>query len=81
MTKEVLRHFVSGTARMIRYEFDGTATLLANEGTSGPHVRVGEVWEDYFSTGLTATVRRTGRAARVETYSEIAGETAIYKRD
>ena len=73
VTKEVLRHFGSGTARMVRYEFDGTATLLANEGTSGPHVRVGEAWEDYPSTGLTATVRRTGRAARVETYSEIAG--------
>ena len=58
---------------MIRYEPDGTATLLANEGTTGPHVRVGERWEGYPATGLTATVRRTGRAAYVEDYREIPG--------
>ncbi|MCW2633184.1 MAG: histidine kinase, partial [Pseudonocardia sp.] len=40
-TREALRHFGSGTARMIRFELDGTATLVANEGTTDPHVRVG----------------------------------------
>jgi len=39
-TSEARRHFGRGTARMIRYEPDGTATLLANAGTTGPHVRV-----------------------------------------
>ena len=73
VTREVLRHFGTGTARMIRYELDGTATLLANEGTTGPHVRVGERWEDYPPTGLTATVQRTGQAARVNDYRELAG--------
>jgi signal transduction histidine kinase len=58
---------------MIRYELDGTVTLLANEGTTGPHVRVGERWEGYPPTGLTATVRRTGRAARVDDYRDIPG--------
>jgi signal transduction histidine kinase len=72
-TKEVLRHFGSGTARMIRYELDGTATLLANEGTTGPHVRVGEPWEDYPPAGLTATVLRTGQAARIDDYNDIPG--------
>jgi signal transduction histidine kinase len=72
-TREALRHFGSGTARMIRYELDGTATLLANEGTTGPHVRVGERWEGYPPTGLTATVQRTGRAARVDDYREVPG--------
>lgn len=72
-TREALRHFGGGTARLIRYEPDGTATLLANEGTTGPHVRVGERWEGYPPTGLTATVRRTGRAAYVEDYREIPG--------
>jgi hypothetical protein len=43
VTKEVLRRFRSGAARMMRFELDGTATLLANEGTSGPHVKVGQV--------------------------------------
>jgi signal transduction histidine kinase len=73
VTKEVLWHFGSGTARMIRYELDGTATLVANEGTTGPHVRVGERWDDYPPTGLTAAVLRTGRAARVDDYDDISG--------
>jgi signal transduction histidine kinase len=72
-TSEALRHFGGGTARMIRYELDGTATLLANEGTTGPHVRVGEAWEGYPPTGLTATVLRTGRAARVDDYRDLPG--------
>jgi len=73
VTKEVLRHFGSGTARMIRYELDGTATLVANEGAMGPHVQVGERWEGYPATGLTATVLHTGRAARVDDYHDIPG--------
>jgi signal transduction histidine kinase len=72
-TREALRHFGSGTARMIRYELDGTATLVANEGTTGPHVRVGERWEGYPPTGLTATVLRTSQAARVDDYRDIPG--------
>jgi signal transduction histidine kinase len=72
-TGEALRYFGGGTARMIRYEPDGTATLLANEGTTGPHVRVGDRWEGYPPAGLTATVRRTGRAARVDDYRDIPG--------
>jgi signal transduction histidine kinase len=73
VTREALRYFGSGMARMIRFELDGTATLLANEGTTGPHVRVGERWEGYPPTGLTATVWRTGRSARVEDYRDIPG--------
>jgi signal transduction histidine kinase len=73
VTREALRHFGSGTARMIRFELDGTATLVANEGTTGPHVRVGERWEGYPPAGLTATVLRTGQAARVEDYREVPG--------
>jgi hypothetical protein len=55
VTKEVLRRLGSGAARMVRFELDGTATLLANEGTFGPHVKVGQVWENYPPAGLTAT--------------------------
>jgi signal transduction histidine kinase len=73
VTKEVQRYFGGGTARLIRYEVDGTATLLANEGAAGPHVRVGERWQGYPPTGLTATVQRTGRAARVDDYGDIPG--------
>ena len=73
VTREVQRYFGGGTARMIRYEADGTATLLANEGTAGLHVRVGKAWEGYPPAGLTATVQRTGRAARVDDYRDIPG--------
>jgi GAF domain-containing protein len=80
VTKEVLRHFGGGgTARMIRYEPDGTATLIANEGTSGPHVRVGEQWEGYPVSGLTETVRRTGRPARVNDYHDVPGGEAYLR--
>ena len=58
---------------MIRFELDGTATLVANEGATGPDVRVGERWVGYPPTGLTATVLRTGRVARVEDYLDIPG--------
>ncbi|MFG1932157.1 GAF domain-containing sensor histidine kinase [Mycobacterium sp. NPDC048908] len=73
VTKEALRRFGSGTARMIRYEIDGTATVLANEGTVGPHVIVGQVWKNYPEAGLTATIRRTGAPARVDDYRDIPG--------
>ncbi|MFG1931283.1 hypothetical protein ACGFK1_11575 [Mycobacterium sp. NPDC048908] len=79
ITKEVLRHFGSGTARIIRFETDGTATILANEGTTGPHVHVGERWEGYLPTGLTAAVPNTGRAARVDDYREVPGGEAYVK--
>src|ERR1700759_4717498 len=46
---------------------------MANEATPGPHVRVGERWEGYPPTGLTATVRRTGQAARVDDYNDVPG--------
>jgi hypothetical protein len=66
-TREARRHFGGGTARMIRYEPDGTATLLANEGTAS-HVRVGGCWEGYPPTGLTVTVRLpAGRPASMTT--------------
>jgi signal transduction histidine kinase len=73
VTRETLRHFGNDTARMIRFELDGTATLVANEGTTAPYVRVGRRWEGYPATGLTATVLRTGRAARVDDYGDILG--------
>ena len=72
-TREALQRFGSGTARMVRYELDGTATLLANEGTTGAHVRVGQRWEGYPPTGLTATVRRTGQSARIDDYRDLLG--------
>jgi signal transduction histidine kinase len=78
-TTEALRYSGNGTARMIRFELDGTATLVANEGATRPDVGVGERWEGYPPNGLTATVRRTGHAARVDDYSAIEGGQATLR--
>ena len=80
VTQEALRHSGNGTARMIRLELDGTATLVANEGTIGPHVRIGGRWEGYPPNGVTATVLTTGRAARVDDYRAVPG-SEIYLRE
>jgi GAF domain-containing protein len=72
-TREALRHFGSGTARMIRYELDGTVTFLTNEGLTVPDAPVGDRWEGYPPTGLTATVRRTGQAARIDDIRDLPG--------
>ena len=58
---------------MIRYEPDGTTTLLAYEGSTGPDLRAGDRREGYPPAGLTATVLRTGQGARVEDYRDIPG--------
>ena len=73
VAREVLARFGGGTARMIRYELDGAATLVANEGKVGPHVRVGQLWQGFPATGLTAIVQRTGKAARVDDYHDVPG--------
>ncbi|MDV3125993.1 GAF domain-containing protein [Mycobacterium sp. 21AC1] len=73
VTNEVRRRFGATTARMIRYESDGTATVQANDGTIGAHVQVGQEWRGYPETGLTRTVWTTGRPARVDDYGQIPG--------
>jgi GAF domain-containing protein len=78
-TREALRYSGNGTARMIRFELDGTATLVANEGATRPDMEVGERWEGYPPNGLTATVRRTGRSARVDDYSALEGGEATLR--
>lgn len=73
VTKEIRQRFRSATARMVRFECDGTATVVANEGTAGPHVRVGEQWTDFPDAGLTRTVWRSGQPARVDDYRNLPG--------
>ena len=73
VTREALRHFGGRIARMIRYELDGTAMLLASEGLTVPDMRVGQAWEGHPLTGLTATVLRTGRAARIDDIRDLPG--------
>jgi signal transduction histidine kinase len=79
VTRETLRHFGDGTAWMIRFEPDGAAMLVANEGAAAPRARVGERWESYPRTGLIANVLRTGQAARVDDYAAIEGGEAYLR--
>lgn len=58
---------------MIRFESDGTATVVANEGTGGPHVRVGHEWSGFPEAGITSLVWRTGRAVRIDDYRDLPG--------
>ncbi len=73
VTTEALRHYGSGNARLIRYELDGTATLVARQDTPDPEDQVGKRFEGYPPGGLTATIRRTGQPWRVDDYREVPG--------
>jgi signal transduction histidine kinase len=72
-TQEARRHLDASSARMIRYENDGTATILAAVGTCDSHVKVGQPSASNPPEGLTATIRRTGKPARVADYRTLAG--------
>lgn len=73
VTKEARQYFGGGTARLIRYELDGTVTLLANEGTARSPADRRRTLGGPPAPGLTATVLRTGRVARVDDYRELSG--------
>ncbi|WP_406340472.1 GAF domain-containing sensor histidine kinase [Streptomyces sp. NBC_00648] len=74
VAREALRYLGDGSVSMFRYEPDGTTTLLAQEGIKlAPGVRVGEHRPSGPSAGLTATVLRTGRPARIDDYQDAPG--------
>jgi signal transduction histidine kinase len=73
VAKEARRHFGSGTARLIRYELDGTVTLLADEGTARSPADRRRTLVGLPAAGLAATVLRTGRVARVDDYRDLPG--------
>jgi PAS domain S-box-containing protein len=67
---EVARVLNLPLVEMCRYEPDGTATVV---GASGEHpFQTGTSWT-LDGPSLTATVRRTGRPARVEDYADVEG--------
>ena len=74
VSTEVLGHFGDGTARMIRFEFDGTATLVANEGAPDDLY----VDQDVGSLNLTSTLAgyrsRGAQTALIATRIKTAAE-------
>ncbi|NMO53933.1 GAF domain-containing protein [Actinoplanes sp. TBRC 11911] len=82
ITSEVLHHFGDGgSVRLLRFEPDGdTVTLVAHQGTPRPHVETGQPFTMARPRGgIVETVRRTGRAARVEDFRALAGAEAIVR--
>ncbi|WP_312034073.1 GAF domain-containing protein [Actinoplanes sp. TBRC 11911] len=72
--KEVLRHFgEGGSARLLRFELNGTITLLASQGENGPTAEIGGIWDSRPAEGVVEQVLRTGRPARVDDYGALPG--------
>jgi signal transduction histidine kinase len=66
--------------RLVRYEHEGSRVeLVGGWGASLDPLTVGAHWL-LDGPGVLATVRRTGRPARVDDYSDLAGEAAAVVR-
>jgi signal transduction histidine kinase len=75
VAEQVARIFDVPHVRLVRYEPDGSVVVGGfSEGGHEPFP-IGSRWP-LDSPGVTATVRQTGRPARVEDYAQLAGEVA-----
>lgn len=69
----------AGAARIVRFEADGSGTVVAAWGTPDLDLPVGtRVWLE--GDNVTGLVRRTGSAARMDSYEGAAGPLAAYVR-
>ena len=79
VAEQVARVFAVPHVRMVRYEPEGSVVVGGfSEGDREPFP-IGSRWPPD-SPGVTATVRQTGRPARVEDYAELTGEIATVVR-
>jgi signal transduction histidine kinase len=69
---EVAELFEAGAARLLRYEFDGTGTIVAATGRPGMRMRTG-ARVSLGGESVSGAVLRTGRAARVDNLDRISG--------
>ncbi|MEN3279321.1 MAG: hypothetical protein V7607_461 [Solirubrobacteraceae bacterium] len=65
---------------MLRYEDDGTATVLATWGERGRFFSIGSRLP-VDGDNVTAVVRRTGRSARIDDYAAGSGAIGAHVRD
>jgi signal transduction histidine kinase len=80
VAEQVARVFDVPHVRLLRYEADGSVVVGGfSEGDREPFP-IGSRWA-LDSPGVIATVRRTGRPARVEDYGLLTGEIASVVRD
>ncbi len=79
VTEQVARVFDVPHVRLVRYGPDGSQVVAGfSEGDDEPFP-IGSRWP-LDSPGVTATVRQTGRPARVEDYAHMTGEIAAVVR-
>ena len=80
VAEQVARVFAVPHVRLIRYDPDGSVVVAGfSEGEEKPFA-IGSRWARD-SPGVTATVRQTGRPARIEDYALLTGEIADVARD
>ncbi|GGM89155.1 GAF domain-containing sensor histidine kinase [Dactylosporangium sucinum] len=77
---EVARLIGADGARLVRYEADGTATVVAAWGVLDVMIPVGSR-VSLEGGNLSVLVLRSGRAARMETYADAPGPVAAELRD
>jgi signal transduction histidine kinase len=70
----------AGAARLLRYEFDGTATVVAATGRQGMTIPAGARLS-LDGESAAGTVLRTGRAARVDDFKRMSGPLAAAARE
>jgi signal transduction histidine kinase len=78
-TEEVGRLLDVEDTTLIRYELDGTATVVASWGGLDTAIAVGERWS-LAGENVSAAVRRTGLPARIDDYADPAGPRAAFLR-
>jgi len=81
VTEQVARVFDVPHVRLVRYELDGSVVVggSSEEGALDKPFPIGSRWPRD-SPGVIATVRQTGRPARVEDYAGMSGEIAAVVR-
>jgi signal transduction histidine kinase len=80
VTEEVGRLLQAGQTTMIRYESDGTATLVAAWSKSGDTVPLGAP-ERLGGNSLIAAVWQTRHQARIGSYPAASGDTGMVARE
>ena len=79
VAEQVARVFDTPHVRLVRYEPDGSVVVGGfSEGGRDPFP-IGSRWS-LDSPGVTATVRQTGRPARIEDFAQVTGEIAAVVR-
>jgi signal transduction histidine kinase len=80
VTEQVARIFEVPHVRLVHYEPDGSVVVAGFSEGDQQLFPIGSRWP-LDSPGVIATVRQTGRPARVEDYADLTGEIAAVVRD